>query len=128
MVVVTVEAKKKQEVALIDANKRLGVAQKKLRRPRTWRPPCMAKGKAEADVIRFANEAEAAGWQKSIAAFGGDGDEFARWTLYKKLAPAFRSMMVNTENSPLMDVFKAFDAKPRRRTPPAGPSTPRQEE
>jgi len=41
-----------------------------------------------------------------------NGTEFARWTLYKKLAPAFRSMMVNTENSPLMDVFKSFDAKP----------------
>ena len=73
----------------------------------------MAKGKADADVIQFANQAEAAGWQKSIAAFSGNGNEFARWTLYKKLAPAFRSMMINTENSPLMDVFKSFDSKPK---------------
>jgi regulator of protease activity HflC (stomatin/prohibitin superfamily) len=113
VVVVTVEAKKKQEVALIDANMRLAVAQQKLMAAKDQAAAIVAKGKAAADVIRFANQAEAAGWQKAIAAFGGDGNEFARWTLYKKLAPAFRSMMVNTDNSPLMDAFKAFDPKSR---------------
>ncbi len=111
VVVVTTEAKKRQEVALIDANKRLAVAEQKLAAAKDLASAIMAKGRAEANVIRFANEAEAAGWQKSVSAFGGNGNEFARWTLYKKLAPAFRSMMINTENSPLMDAFKAFDAK-----------------
>ena len=116
----TTEAKKKQEVALIDANKRLAVAEQKLLAAKDLAAAIMAKGKADADVIRFANQAEAAGWQKSIAAFSGNGNEFARWTLYKKLAPAFRSMMINTDNSPLMDVFKAFDStKPASRPPPA---------
>jgi hypothetical protein len=73
----------------------------------------MARGKAQAEVIRFANQAEAAGWQKAVAAFAGNGNELARWTLYKKLAPAFKSMMINTDNSPLMDVFKSFDSKQR---------------
>jgi regulator of protease activity HflC (stomatin/prohibitin superfamily) len=121
VVVVTTEAKKKQEVALIDANKRLAVAEQKLLAAKDLAAAIMAKGKADADVIRFANQAEAAGWQKSIAAFGGNGSEFARWTLYKKLAPAFRSMMVNTENSPLMDAFKAFDTK----LAPAQAATPK---
>jgi regulator of protease activity HflC (stomatin/prohibitin superfamily) len=111
VVVVTTEAKKKQEVALIDANKRLAVAEQKLMAAKDLASAIMAKGKADANVINFANQAEAAGWQKSIAAFSGNGNEFARWTLYKKLAPSFRSMMVNTENSPLMDVFKMFDSK-----------------
>lgn len=111
VVVVTTEARRKQEVALIDANKRLAVAEQKLLAAKDLAAAMMAKGKAEADVIAFANQAEAAGWQKSIAAFGGNGIEFARWTLYKKLAPAFRSMMVNTDTSPLMDAFKVFDAK-----------------
>jgi hypothetical protein len=111
VVVVTTEAKKKQEVALIDANKRLAVADQKLMAAKDLAAAIMAKGRADADVISFANQAEAAGWQKSVAAFGGNGNEYARWTLYKKLAPAYRSMMINTENSPLMDVFKAFDAK-----------------
>lgn len=119
VVVVTTEAKKKQEVALIDANKRLAVAEQKLLAAKDLAAAIMAKGKAEADVITFANQAEAAGWQKSIEAFGGNGTEFARWTLYKKLAPAYRSMMINTDNSPLMDAFKVFDGKPTGTSPPA---------
>lgn len=117
VVVVTTEAKRKQEVALIDANKRLAVAEQKLMAAKDLASAIMAKGKAEADVITFANKAQAAGWQKSIAAFGGNGSEFARWTLYKKLAPAFRSMMVNTDNSPLMDAFKVFESKPSGAAP-----------
>jgi hypothetical protein len=108
VVVLTVDAKRKQEVAVIDANKRLGVAQKKFEAAKDLAAATMAKGKAEADVIRFQNEAQAAGWQTAIQAFGGDGAEFARYTLYKKIAPAFKAMMVNTENSALMDVFKTF--------------------
>jgi regulator of protease activity HflC (stomatin/prohibitin superfamily) len=116
VVVVTVNAKLKQEVAVIDANKRLGVAQAKLDAAKDLSAAVMAKGKADADVIRFGNEAKAAGWRKSIDAFSGRGVEFARYVLLKKLAPAFRSMMVNTENSPLMDVFHAIE--PGKGKPP----------
>ena len=108
VVVVTTEAKKKQEVAMIDANKRLAVAEQKMLAAKDLAAAVIAKGTADADVVKFSNAAEAAGWQRAVAAFSGDGNEFARWTLYKKLAPAFRSMMVNTENSPLLDVFKGF--------------------
>jgi len=111
VVVVTVDAKRKQEVAIIDANKRLGVAQKKFEAAKDLAAATLAKGKAEADVIRFQNEAQAAGWQKSIEAFSGDGAEFARYTLLKKIAPAYKAMMVNTDNSALMDVFKTFKTK-----------------
>lgn len=112
VVVVTVEAKRKQEVAIIDANKRLGVAQQQLDAAKDLAAAVLAKGKAEADVVRFGNQAQAAGWQKAIEAFSNDGGEFARYTLMKKIAPAFKAMMVNTENSSLMDVFKSFDAAP----------------
>jgi hypothetical protein len=123
VVVVTTEAKKKQEVATIDANKRLAVAEQKLMAAKDQASAIMAKGRADADVIAFANQAEAAGWQKAIAAFSGNGSEFARWTLYKKLAPAYRRLMINTENSPLMDVFKAFETKPAKTTePPVAPA------
>lgn len=111
VVVMTVDAKRKQEVAIIDANKRLGVAQKKFEAAKDLAAATLAKGKAEADVIRFQNEAQAAGWQKSIEAFSGDGAEFARYTLLKKIAPAYKAMMINTDNSALMDVFKAFKTK-----------------
>ena len=130
VVVVTVNAKRKQEVAIIDANKRLGVAQKKLEAAKDLAAATLAKGKADADVVRFQNEAQAAGWQKSIEAFGGDGVEFARYTLLKKIAPAFKAMMVNTENSALMDVFKSFQSdkpfktkKPEKADQPPTPKT-----
>jgi regulator of protease activity HflC (stomatin/prohibitin superfamily) len=124
VVVVTTEAQKKQKVALIEADKRLAVAEQKLQAAQDLAAAIMAKGKADANVVNFANEAEAAGWQKSVAAFSGNGGEFARWTLLKKLAPAFRSMMINTDSSPLMDVFKTFDSKPTPATPPANGSAP----
>ncbi len=110
VVVVTVDAKRKQEVSIIEANKRLGVAEKKLEAAKDLAAAIMAKGKADADVVRFQNEAQAAGWQKSIEAFGGNGVEFARYTMLKKIAPAFKSMMLNTENSALMDAFKNFSS------------------
>lgn len=115
VVVVTVEAKKKQEVAIIDANKRLGVAQQKLDASKDLAAAITAKATADADVIRFGNEAQAAGWKKSIEAFAGNGGEFARYTLLKKMAPAFKAMMVNTESSALMEVFKSFE--PGKSTP-----------
>ena len=109
VVAVTTEAVKKQEVEIIDAKMRLAVAENKLKAAQAQASAITAKGKAAADVIKFGNEAEAAGWQKSIQAFGGQGNEFARFTLYKKLGPSFKSMMVNTNDSPLMDGFKMFD-------------------
>jgi hypothetical protein len=121
VVVVTVNAQLKQEVAIIDAKKRLGVAQKKFEAAKDLAAATMAKGKADADVIRFQNEAQAAGWQKSIEAFSGDGAEFARYTLLKKLAPAYKAMMVNTDNSALMDVFKTFKTDKADKTDKTAP-------
>lgn len=123
VVVVTVEAQKKQDVAIIEANKRLAVAQQKFEAAKDLASAVMAKGKAEADVVRFNNQAQAAGWQKSIEAFSGDGNEFAHYTFLKKIAPAFKAMMVNTDNSSLMDVFKSFEpSMPTGRAPATSPN------
>jgi 3'-phosphoadenosine 5'-phosphosulfate sulfotransferase len=73
----------------------------------------LARGTADAKVIQFQNEAEASGWRKAVEAFGGNGDEYARWTMLRKLAPAFRSMMVNTHDNPLMEIFRQYEQQPR---------------
>lgn len=117
VVVITVDAQKKQEVALIDANKRLMVAQQKLEAAKDQAAATIAKGKAEADVIKFTNQALAAGWQKSVEAFSGNGHELARYTLFKKLAPAFQSIMANTQSSTLMDIFRTFDTTAKGNAP-----------
>ena len=108
VVKVTTEALQRQEVAVIEANQRLKVADYQLQAAQDQASAIMARGKASAEVIRFENQAEAAGWKKAVEAYAGDGDAYARWVLLKKLAPAFQRMMVNTADSPLMDIFKTY--------------------
>ncbi len=109
VVKITTEATRDQEVSLIEAQQRLKVAEFELKAGEDLASAVRARGQAEAKVIEFENEAEAAGWKKAVAAFGGSGDEYARWVMLKKLAPSFRQMMVNTADSPLMDIFREFD-------------------
>ncbi|MCB9892520.1 MAG: band 7 protein [Planctomycetes bacterium] len=111
VVTMTVEAKREQEVAVTKARENLSVAQLKLEAAKDTAAATLARGKAEADVIQFENEAEAAGWARSVEAFGS-GEEFARYVLNKALAPGFSSIMANTADSPLMDVFKSNASSP----------------
>jgi regulator of protease activity HflC (stomatin/prohibitin superfamily) len=109
VVKLTTEAQRQQEVAVIEANQRKKVAEVELAAAEDQALAITARGEAAAEVIHFENEAEAAGWQKSVEAYDGDGDEFARWVMLKKLAPSFRQMMVNTADSPLMNIFNEFN-------------------
>ena len=84
----------------------------------------LARATAEAAVIGFENEAMAAGWKKSVEALGNDGEAYARYVLYQKLAPGYRSIMTNTADSPLMEVFRSFanvpsTTAPAAKTPPS---------
>jgi hypothetical protein len=45
-----------------------------------------------------------------VGSFGGEGAAFARYTLYKKMAAAYREIMVNTKDSPIMQIFQTFNA------------------
>jgi regulator of protease activity HflC (stomatin/prohibitin superfamily) len=109
VVKLTTEAQRKQEVAVIEAEQRKKVAEVELAAAEDQAQAITARGEAAAEVINFENEAEAAGWQKSVEAYDGSGDQFARWVMLKKLAPSFRQMMVNTADSPLMDIFNEFN-------------------
>ncbi len=108
VVKLTTEAQRQQEVAVIGAEQRRKVAEVELLAAQDEAQAITARGEAAAEVINFENEAEAAGWKKSVEAYDGNGDEFARWVMLKKLAPSFRQMMVNTADSPLMDIFNEF--------------------
>ena len=119
VVKVVTDAQRSQEVALIQVDQRLKVAEFELAAARDQSLAIRAQGKARADVIRFDNAAVAAGWEESVKAFEGDGQEFARWVMLRKLAPAFRSMMVNTADSPLMDVFRGLREEAGEPTSPA---------
>jgi regulator of protease activity HflC (stomatin/prohibitin superfamily) len=108
VVQMTTEAAQAKEIALIEAKKRLKVAELELQAATDLAAATVARGTADAKVVEFDNEAEAAGWRKAVQAFDGNGEEYARWVMYRKLAPAFRSMMVNTSDSPIMDIFRQY--------------------
>jgi hypothetical protein len=111
VVKMTVQARQKQEVAVTKSKEELSVAQFNLNAAQDQAEAILARKKAEAGVIEFQNIAEAAGWKKAVEALGGDGEAFARYVLFKKLAPGYKQIMTNTANSPLMDVFKGFNSK-----------------
>lgn len=105
---VTTEAKREQEVAVTKANEKLGVAQFRLEAAKDQAEAVLARGNAAAQVIQFQNQAEAAGWKRAVEAFGGNGQEYAQLVLFRKMASAYRNIMVNTADSPIMKIFEAF--------------------
>ena len=134
---ITTQAKQDQEVAITKANEKAAVAQLKLDATIDEAAAIEAKGIAAADVIRFNNEAEAAGWKKAVEAFEGDGQAYAQYVMYQKLSASYRRIMVNTADSPIMKIFESFaesadaakaantaNAKPSSIPTPATPATP----
>lgn len=131
VVKVTTKAAEEQQVALTLANQQLAVAELKLEASLDEARAIEARGKATADVVRFDNEAEAAGWQTAVEAFSGDGQAYARYVLYQKLSAAWQRMMVNTADSPLMKILDSFTepiagspAVQRPATPPVAVEAP----
>ncbi len=117
VVKVTVEAEREQEVAVIKSNENLGVAKLKLEAAKDEAEAITSRAKADAEVIEFNNQADAAGWKKAVEAFGGEGAEYARYVLNRKLAPAYRKIMANTEDSPIMKIFESFAVPSKSSTP-----------
>lgn len=110
----TVAAKQKQQVAVTKANEQREVARFKLDAAKDEAEAIIARGEAAASVIKFDNEAIAAGWERAIKAFGGDGSAYADYTLWEKIAPSFRKIMTNTNNSPLMEHFGLSGPTPEK--------------
>ena len=108
VVKLTVEAEQIQQVAVTQANQQLAVARLKLEAAKDEALAIQARGQAEADVTRFQNKADAAGWKTAVDAFDGDGQQYAQFVMYQKLAGAYRKLMVNTADSPIMKVFEGL--------------------
>ncbi len=102
-------ASREQEVALTKAREKKGVAEFRLAATKDEAAAITSKGKGAAEVIEFKNQAEAAGWKKSVEAFDGSGSQYAQYVLYQKIASAYRNIMVNTADSPIMKIFESFN-------------------
>ncbi|WZO97857.1 SPFH domain-containing protein [Isosphaeraceae bacterium EP7] len=114
----TTKAEEEQQVAVTLAEQQLAVSKTKLEATVDQAAAIRAKAEADAEVIRFNNKAELAGLAARVQAFGGDGAALAQNILVSKLAPAFRSILSNSEG-PLMDLFGQFTAEPPPRRPAA---------
>ncbi|TWT61862.1 SPFH domain-containing protein [Rubinisphaera italica] len=123
VVKLTTQAMREQEVAVTKANENLEVAKLKLEAAADEAEAIIARGTAEADVVGFNNEADAAGWKRAVEAFSGDGDAYARYVLNQKIAPSYQKIMANTQDSPIMKIFESF-ATPSSIPKPEPSSTP----
>jgi regulator of protease activity HflC (stomatin/prohibitin superfamily) len=115
---VTTAALREQEVAKTKAQEKLAVAQFRLDATKDEAAAIAARGKGAAEVVEFKNKAEAAGWRRSVEAFSGNGGLFAQFIMYQKLSAAYRNIMVNTADSPIMKIFESFAATGARAAKP----------
>jgi regulator of protease activity HflC (stomatin/prohibitin superfamily) len=113
VVKITTAALREREVAETKAAEKLAVAQLKLDAAKDQAAAVLSRGRAAAEVETFNNQAEAAGWKAAVEAFDGDGTEYARYLMLKKLAGSYQQIMVNTADSPLMKIFDAMAPGPR---------------
>jgi regulator of protease activity HflC (stomatin/prohibitin superfamily) len=119
---VTTAASREQEVALTKARENLAVAKFRLEATKDEAAAISSKGQGAAEVVEFKNRAEAAGWKRSVEAFDGSGSQFAQYVLFQKIASAYRNIMVNTADSPIMKIFESFNTpsgNPAAKTKPA---------
>ena len=103
----TTKSEQEQQVAVTLSEQNFKVAETQLGASKDKASAVTAKAQADADVIRFNNAAEVAGLAARVAAFGGDGAALSRNLLLSKMAPAFRSIMSNSDG-PIMELFGQF--------------------
>lgn len=117
IVKIVTQAKREQEVAVTKANEQLAVAKLKLDAAKDEAAAIISRGEADAAVVGFENKADAAGWKQSVQAFDGNGFAFAQYVLSQKLASAYRRIMINTQDSPLMRMFEGIGENTAAVTP-----------
>ena len=103
----TTLAEQDQSVAKTLAEQKLKVAETHFEAAKDKASAITVKAQADADVIRFNNTAEVAGLAARVSAFDGDGAALAQNILVGKLAPAFQTILTNSEG-PLMDLFSGY--------------------
>jgi len=110
------QAEQNRDVALTKAQQELNVAKLQLQAAQQQADALLAKGKAEATVLLLQKKAEAEPLRQQVAAFG-DGNAFAQYFFYLKLAPSVKSILTNTDG-PFADLFRQLAAPLKSSTGP----------
>ena len=108
--VVTIIKKSQQErdVSVTKAKQELEVAKLRLEAAQKEADAQVARGQAEANVILLKKQAEAEPLRQQILAFG-NGENYAQFFFYQKVAPSVKSILTNTDG-PFADLFKQLAA------------------
>lgn len=99
-------AERNRDVALTKARQDLAVAELRLEAAQKQADAVLAKGQAEAAIVLLNKQAEAEPLRQQVSAFG-DGNSYAQFYFYQKVAPSMKSIISNTEG-PFADLFKQF--------------------
>ena len=123
VVTVVTKARQDADVAMTKAEQELAVAKLKLEAAQKQADAMVAKGKADANVVLLNKEAEALPLRQQVAAFG-DGNAYAQYFFYQKVAPAIKTILTNTDG-PFAELFKDFTGNGKvevEKSPPVKPA------
>lgn len=98
------------------ANQRLEVARLELQAADDLAASKTAAGEASAAVIRMKNQAQVAGIEATVEAFGS-GDQYAQYLMTTRFAPAVKSIWSNTDGF-FADIFRNLAQKQGAATQP----------
>jgi regulator of protease activity HflC (stomatin/prohibitin superfamily) len=118
VVTITTKANQESDVAITKANEELAVAKLRLQAAKRQAEATVARGTAEANVILLNRQAEAEPLRQQVAAFGGDGNAYARYFFYQKIAPSIKSILTDTEG-PFGEMFRQYTGASPAPTAPA---------
>lgn len=110
VVTIVKASERERDVAITRAQQELEVAKLQLEAAKNQAAAILAKGEAEANLVLLQKQAEAEPLRRQVEAFG-DGEAFAQYFFYQKVAPSIRSIMTNTDG-PFAEIFTQF-VKPK---------------
>ncbi|MEE9369104.1 MAG: SPFH domain-containing protein [Pontiella sp.] len=102
-----IDAEQDQSVRLISAQKELDVAKVEYEAALFQAEAVILMADGEKDAIKAKNEAEAAVLGNQVSALGG-GANFARYTLYEKIAPNILTVLSSDSDEGVGGIFSTF--------------------
>jgi regulator of protease activity HflC (stomatin/prohibitin superfamily) len=108
VVTINKRAEQDRDVAVTLAKQELEVAKLRLEAAQKEADAQVARGEADANVILLKKQAEAEPLRQQILAFG-NGETYAQFFFYQKVAPSVKSILTNTDG-PFAELFNQFAA------------------
>jgi regulator of protease activity HflC (stomatin/prohibitin superfamily) len=108
VVTIIKRAEQDRDVAVTLAKQELEVAKLRLEAAQKEADAQVARGEADANVILLKKQAEAEPLRQQILAFG-NGETYAQFFFYQKVAPSVKSILTNTDG-PFAELFNQFAA------------------